>query len=122
MINKVALSNWQLKLISVLCAVILWIIASVQLGNEGLFPDPIELKVYNLTDKSVAKTDVISVKVKIIASSTVWQILNAEHFNAYVDVNNLSPGKYDLPISVSISKYGVQIVDIKPPRTLVVIN
>ncbi|OYP06199.1 hypothetical protein CG709_10120, partial [Lachnotalea glycerini] len=112
--------NWGLKIISVLFAIVLWLIVvnivdpvetktfnnvHVTVENESVIKD--QGKVYDITDNS----DTISVSVK--GRRSALEALKSTDLVAIADMKEMIV-KDSVPIDVTASKYNDKIQDISP--------
>ena len=111
--------NWHIKLAAFLIAIGMWIYAASTVTTVAKFPSGIPIKVINLTPGLVAIYDQKEVTLQIAAEPTVWQNLTTESFTAFIDLNGRSVGTFSIPLNVTTTVSGVQIIS-KSPSVLVV--
>ena len=111
--------NWHIKLAVFLISIGMWIYAASTVTTVAKFPSGIPIKIINLTPGMVAIYDQKEVGVQIAAEPAVWQNLTTESFTAFIDLNGRSVGTYSIPLNVTTTVSGVQIIS-KNPSVLVV--
>lgn len=112
-------NNLILKILALLFAVFLWIFVI----NEGFRADYLEKEVpvraYNLREDLALALDLGSVKLKVRAPESVWQKLEADNLEAYVDLKTFDPGEYDVEVKVSFQDPKIQVLEKEPSKVRV---
>ncbi len=107
-------NNWQAKLICLLLAFGLWI----YVANEGFqikeIDDSVPLNTINLEEDLAVVEDLDHVKISIRPSVSLQQNISAEMFDAYVDLEGLGKGTYELPVKIVASDPSVQVLKVDP--------
>lgn len=127
--NMPQLPSWLTKffgsistlLMALILAVIVWLVAVEQQNpyQRGVFPTTIPLQVRgqlaeNLqTLQDLGKT---SVTLTIGAPKLTWDILSANDFNAYIDLEGLEAGTNNIEVQVLPLNPEVDILDLQPQR------
>ncbi|MFA7243865.1 MAG: CdaR family protein [Patescibacteria group bacterium] len=118
-IKRYILSDWPVKLICILAALVLWVYVASGQSTTGKFPSKISIKAENIQTGLIPIYDEKEVEIQISAEPAVWNKLSADSFRATVDLTGLSEGTYNLPISVISTVEGVQIVKKTPDKIMV---
>jgi len=114
--------NWMAKLMCLVAAFVLWVWVASSQNTIAKFPGSLSIKSINTPANLIAIYDADQVTVKILAEPSVWQRLSAETFSAEINLAGLSAGTHQVPVNVSASIAGVQIVDQTPASILVTLE
>ena len=105
-------------LISVVLALIIWLIATNQQNPliQNPFPERIPVSVRGLDGSTQPIQDLSDVQAEIIirAPQRSWNTLNARDFSAYIDLTDLGPGEHEIEVQVKGVNPQVDIVDVEP--------
>ena len=112
--KEIFTKNLSLKFLSLLLAISLWVYVATVENRTDVFPGEIPIETKDLAPSLAAVYDNDLAKVKISAPSSIWKKLVADDFVAYVDLGNLSIGTHQVPVKVTCSEPGVQIVEVDP--------
>lgn len=108
------LNNWQLKLISLLSAVILWFFV-VGIGNTMfVFPENIDIKLTNINKNISLASTLPSVRVYVKTDQEIFKNLTKNDFEVYLDLKDLSAGDHLVPVLVSTKNNQVTILKVDP--------
>jgi len=111
--------NLGMKFVALFLASGLWIFVAASANNVAKFPGSIPVKTVNLSPNLVAIYDTKEVSIKLSADPTIWKQLSSDDFNAFIDLNGLSAGTYDLKVAVSANKPNIQVVEVNPDMVMV---
>ena len=114
-----ALSKLGSFLLALILAIIVWAVAISEENPSvrKLFPESIPIEIINKAPNVVAFGDVIDrVRLTIQAPQSSWDNLRRESFQAWVDLEGLSPDMYDMEVQVKCSDEAVKIWEIKPAK------
>ncbi len=110
------LKNWELKLISLLSAVVLWFFVVGIENTVYVMPDSIVVKAQNL-GKGVSLTAALpTVKIYVNARGEDIKTVNKNDFEAYVDLSDLSSGDHEVPVQVSSQNPQVSVLKTDPAK------
>jgi YbbR domain-containing protein len=112
---KQLMKNWDLKLLALGAAILLWFFVVGIENTVYLFPEEIEVKVLNLGNNIGLASPLPGVKVYVKASPDIIKTLNKNSLHAYVDLNALASGQYDLPVNVSSDNSQIVPLQTVPP-------
>ena len=105
-------------LLSVVLALIIWLIATNQQNPliQNPFPERIPVSVRGLDGSTQPIQDLSDVQAEIIirAPQRSWNTLNARDFSAYIDLTDRGPGEHEIEVQVNGVNPQVDIVDIEP--------
>lgn len=115
------MQNWLSRLGSALLALALaalvWVIAVREDYPQGRFSQPITVSRSGLSERLIVFGDILNeVRIDIRAPKARWGDLQARDFNAWVDLSNLEPGEYEIPVQVLSPDPQVQVTGIDPPQ------
>ncbi len=115
------MQNWLSRLGSALLALALaalvWVIAVREDYPRAPFTQPIPISRSGLSEKLIVFGDILNeVRIEIRAPKARWSNLQARDFNAWVDLSNLGPGEYDVPVQVLSPDPQVQVTAVDPPQ------
>lgn len=114
--------NWSAKMLCVIAALSLWLFVSSTQNKIAKFPGSISIESINVPTNLVVVTDVKQVNIKLIADPTVWAKLSPESFAATVDLASMKQGTHQLPVNITCSVNGVQIVEQDPTYIFVTLE
>lgn len=118
-IKKFFTTNINIKIAALAIALILWIVVASYQSTAGKFPGQLQIKSVNVANGLVAIYDQKEVEINIMAKPSVWQKLTSNSFSAYVDLDNLQSGTYELDIQVVCNTPDVKIISKNPAKILV---
>jgi YbbR domain-containing protein len=116
------LANWEVKVLAIIAAMIFWFFV---VGTENTFysfPDPVEVKAFNLSDELVVSKDLGTVKLRLKVNNENVKGLVPEDFEAYVDLEGLLEGERDVEVVVSSKKTDVSVIKVEPAKITVKIE
>jgi YbbR domain-containing protein len=121
-ILKAIFRNWPIKLLCILASASLWFYVTSSQNTIAKFPGSLNIRTANISTNLVAIYDVKTVEVKVMAEPSVWQKLSAESFSASIDLSGVSAGTHEVPVNVTTSIPGVQIIEKTPDKILVTLE
>jgi YbbR domain-containing protein len=98
-------------------ALMVWMAATLQENPfaEGFLADPVSVEVVNRGEGLVIVGGMNQqVRIKVRAPESVWEDLGAGGFRAYVDLQGLGIGLYELPVKVEPASSLVRILSTSP--------
>lgn len=111
--------NLSIKLFSLFLALGLWVYISSGESRVDFFPGTISVEPRNLGEGLAAVYEQSEIRIKVLASHEVWSSITADSFVAFVDLGGKSLGTHEVPIQVTCSVPGVQIIEKDPEKILV---
>lgn len=111
--------NIPAKIASLLISIVIWVYVGSGFAQIGSFPGKIPIEIQNAPPGLVAVLEKEEVSVKIIAAASVWQKLDANSFNASIDLSGFTEGTYQIAVKVESATSGVRIVEINPSKVFV---
>jgi len=120
--KKIITKNLWAKLLCLLAAFLLWLWVASSQNTIAKFPGTLTIKASNTPANLVPIFDTDEVSVKILAEPSVWQQLSVETFTAEINLTGLTAGTHQVPVNVTSSISGVQIVDQNPSSILVTLE
>lgn len=118
-LRTLLLAHWRAKLLSLAAATALWFGVTSAEQRVGVFPGGLLAEVVNIPAGLAAIADEREVNVTLVAEQTLWQRLTADDLRAEVNAAGLNAGVAELPVTVTSSVVGVEVIRINPPRILV---
>lgn len=116
---KFLIENWQLKLISLAIAVILWFFYAGVETKADYLPGDIPIKETNIPAGLYPTYDTKSVRIKVQAKKSVWASLSSSSILAQIDLSNFTQGTYEVPVQVASSVPNIEILEKSPQKILV---
>lgn len=117
------LSNWELKVLAVMAAVIFWFLV---VGAENTFytyPEEVPIKAFNLSEEYVVANELGGVKLRLkLENRDIIKNLVKDDFNAYVDLEGLSEGEREVEVNVSSKRPEVSVLKVEPSSVAVKIE
>jgi YbbR domain-containing protein len=112
--NKFLLKNWQLKILAVISAIILWLFVVGTENTVSLFPQELDIELVNI-DENVGISDTLpKVKIYIKADKEMIKNLTVKDFTAQIDLEDLTAGEYTLPVNVLSKNPQVSVIRAEP--------
>jgi|GEM_PF-3269579 len=108
------LNNWQLKILSVLAAAVLWIFVVGIENTVFLFAESLDIKPVNLSKNFTIQEKLPSVKVYLRTDGDIKKTLNKNDFDVSIDLAEKLSGAYDVPVLVTSNNTKITIVKIEP--------
>jgi len=108
--------NIQIKLLSVLSALLLWVFVVGVENFVYLLPTEQPVKVINLGQNVSVANELSKVKVRYKATDSTGANVNSNNFDLFVDAQNLSEGTYLLEVEAISRDPKITVVSIEPSR------
>lgn len=120
--NSFTKSNWGLKLLSLLLAVVMWVYVS----NDQSTTTEQEFKAVPVDVRGMAANLAVSeipgnVTVRVQANQNMIAELTSRSVEAYVDLDAVGAGRSVVPVQVKVPT-GVKVVDLRPPEVTVTLE
>ena len=114
--------NWPAKIICLLLALGLWF----YIANEGFqlqkVAGGVPLETANLDDSLAVTEDLGTVQLSVRPQQGLRKSISPDSFEAYVDLEGLGIGAYELPVKVSSSDTEIQVLEIVPSKVKVTLD
>ncbi len=114
--------DWQVKLIMLLLAVGLWFWVSADQVRTGTFPGALKIEARNVPAGTVAILSEDYAELVLNANSDVWESLQPDSLDVYVDLENLDVGTHELQVEATSTNEDVEILNINPQKIFVSIE
>jgi len=111
--------NLLLKIISVVLAVLIWVIIIASQQTPYQFTEELDIKPFNLSEQLSIVNVLPKVKIKIITSKDILPKLTKQDFEAYIDLKDIDKGKHTLNVSVAPKTSNVTVASIYPSQVVV---
>ncbi len=116
-------SNWVMAFA---LAFMIWVVAEMQSNPNQTqrYPYPVPLEIRNKAPNLVVVNQLPNrVEVHIQAPRSVWEhLLNSRGVHAYIDLQGLKAGTYEVPVHVEIEAHPYRLVDYQPKKVEVVLE
>lgn len=113
---KTWLSRLGTAVLSLVLAVLVWMVAVREEYPQRTFDQPITLSPTGLAEDLTVFGDILSeVRIEIRAPKSRWDNLQARDFTAWVDLTGLAAGEYDVRVQVLPPDPQVQVISVDPP-------
>lgn len=116
------LNNWELKLLALLCAIVLWFFVVGIENNSYLFPEGIDVHAINLPTGMSVSNDLGKASIRINAAQDMIKNLTKSDFDLSVNLQNAHAGAQDLPISATSKNDKVTILKVDPAIVHVILE
>jgi YbbR domain-containing protein len=118
---KSLLNNWQLKLLALFTAALLWMFVVGIENTVYLFPESLEVKALDLGKTLSMQEKISPIKLYIRTEGDIKKTLNKNSFDVSLDLAGKQSGTYDLPVLVSTNNPKVSIVKVDPATVKVTV-
>lgn len=113
-----AVGHISTLLLSIIMGTIVWLIAINEVNPliTQDFPETIPVEVRGLNSNQLQPIQDLSkeyVRLVLKAPKTSWERLRARDISAYIDLSNLGPGSYDVPIQIDKDDPNVAVTEIQ---------
>ena len=114
--------NWELKILALLSAIILWFFV-VGIENYSFrFPDQIDVHAINIAQDLSVTNDLGKATLRIRATQDVVKNLTKSDFDVTVDLKNARAGEQDLPLVATTKNDKVTILKVEPATVHVIVE
>lgn len=123
--NRRLIANLNLMLLALVLAFFFWIIATEGENPtvEKSFPNPLPLEIRGLSAGMMSYgAEGTRVRVVLRAPQSVWNALQAEDIQAFVDLSNAGSGPLTAPIQVVVRRQPTRVVDVTPPEVTLTVE
>ncbi len=106
--------NWQLKLVSLLIAILLWLyVTAIQTPQvTKVFMVPVHY--YGLSTNLIIDEDNRYVSIYLRGSKNIIDRIRPQELNVFLDFSKIEkPGEFDIPVDVSVQS-GINLVKVEP--------
>ncbi|MFC1599572.1 YbbR-like domain-containing protein [Patescibacteria group bacterium] len=117
---KKLLSNWEIKALAVLAAIIFWFLVVATENTFYTFPDEIPVKAFNVPEDLVVSDELGTVKLRLkIDNRETLSNLTIDDFSAYIDLEEMQIGEREIEVEVSSKKSDINVVKVEPSKLTV---
>lgn len=117
---KILLSNWELKALAILAAIIFWFLVVATENTFYTFPEEVPVKAFNVPEDLVVSEDLGTVKLRLrIDNRDIIGNLLVDDFSAFVDLEGMEAGEREVEVEVSSKKSEINIAKVEPSKILV---
>lgn len=111
------LTNWELKVLAVMAAVIFWFLVIGAENTFYTFPEEVSIKAFNLSEEFVVSNELGGVKIRLkVENRDNIKSLASDDFNAYVDLEGFAEGDRELPVIVNSKKSDIRVLKVEPAK------
>lgn len=119
---KGLLKNWELKILALLSAVVLWFFVVGIENNSYRFPEEIEIHAVNVPSAMSVSNDLGKAKIRIRAEQDMIKNLTKSDFDLSVDLKNGQVGDQEVTLSATSKNDKVTILKVEPSTVHVVLE
>lgn len=112
--KKFLFKNWQLKILAVVSAIILWLFVVGIENTVSLFNQELDIEIINIDETVGISSPLPQVKIYIKTDKEIIKNLTVKDFTAQVDLENLTAGEYTLPVNVISKNPQVSVIRTEP--------
>jgi YbbR domain-containing protein len=116
------LKNWELKILALLSAIVLWFFVVGIENNSSKFPEQIPVAAVNVPTGMVVSNDLGKAIIRIRTDQDLVKNLAVGDFDVTVDLTNAQEGGQDLPLSATSKNDKVTILKVDPATVHVVLQ
>jgi len=117
---KRLLSNWEIKALAVLAAIIFWFLVVATENTFYSFPDEVPVKAFNVPEDLVVSDELGTVKLRLkIDNRDTLSNLTVDDFSAYIDLEETQVGEREVEVEVSSKKSDINVVKVEPSKLTV---
>lgn len=119
---KLFLKNWELKILALLSAIVLWFFVVGIENNSYRFPEELEVHAINVPQDMSVASDLGKAKIRIRADQDMIKNLTKADFDLSVDLKNAVEGEQDIPLSATSKNDKVTILKVDPSTVHVILE
>lgn len=116
------LKNWELKILALLSAIVLWFFVVGIENNSYRFPEEIEIHAVNIPQDMSVSNDLGKAKIRIRADQEMIKNLTKSDFDLSVDLTSAHGGEQDVALSATSKNDKVTILKVEPSTVHVVLE
>jgi len=116
------LKNWELKILALLSAIVLWFFVVGIENNSYRFPDDLDIQALNVPQGMSVTNDLGKAKIRIRADQEVITNLVKSDFDLSVDLRKAQEGEQQLPVIATSKNVKVTILKVDPATVRVVLE
>ncbi len=117
------LTNWELKVLAVLSAIIFWFLVVGTENSFYTFPEQIPVKAFNLADDLVVSGNLPSVSLRLkINNRESIKNLTANDFSPFIDLEGQGEGEFTARVEVSSKSSDISVAKVDPSEIKVKIE
>ncbi len=107
--------NWELKLVSLFIAVLLWFYVTVLQTPQVTKVFVVPIRWYGLGTELLVEKKIEYAGIYLKGPKNLIDRLKPEELNVFLDLSKISkPGKYSVPVDVSVQR-GINLMKVEPP-------
>ncbi len=107
--------NWELKLVSLFIAVLLWFYVTVLQTPQVTKVFVVPIRWYGLGSELLIEKKIEYAGIYLKGPKNLIDRLKPEELNVFLDLSKINkPGKYNVPVDVSVQR-GINLMKVEPP-------
>lgn len=114
--------NWELKMLALLSAIVLWFFVVGIENNSYRFSEEIEIQALNLPADMSLANEPGKAKVRIRADESLIKNLKATDFDLSIDLKKAKEGAQDLPVTATSKNDKVTVLKVDPATVHIVLE
>jgi len=119
---KKFLKNWEVKILALFSAIVLWFFVVGIENNSYRFPEQIDVHAVNIPQGMSISNDLGKATVRIRADQSMLKNLTKSDFDLSVDLKNAVDGEQDVPLLATSKNDNVTILKVEPSTVHVVLE
>jgi YbbR domain-containing protein len=116
------LKNWELKILALLAAVVLWFFVVGIENDSHLFQEEVEIQAINVPQGMSVANDLGKAKIRIRADQSLIKNLTVNDFDLSVDLKKAAEGEQTLPVTATSRNNEVTVLKVDPSTVRVVLE
>lgn len=116
------LKNWELKILALLAAVVLWFFVVGIENDSHLFQEEVEIQAINVPQGMSIVNELGKAKIRIRADQSLIKNLTANDFDLSVDLKKAAEGEQTLPVTATSRNNEVTVLKVDPSTVRVVLE
>lgn len=119
---KKFLKNWEVKILALVAAIVLWFFVVGIENNSYRFPEQIDVHAVNLPQGMSVSNDLGKASLRIRADQNMIKNLTKSDFDLSVDLKSAVEGEQDVPLLATSKNDNVTILKVEPTTVHVVLE
>jgi YbbR domain-containing protein len=116
------LKNWELKILALLAAVVLWFFVVGIENDSHLFQEEVEIQAINVPQGMSVANYLGKAKIRIRADQSLIKNLTVNDFDLSVDLKKAAEGEQTLPVTATSRNNEVTVLKVDPSTVRVVLE
>lgn len=114
--------DWGVKLVILMAVIGLWFYVSIGQVRTGTFPGAVKIEPRSVPTGMAAILSNDYAELVLSAQKNVWESLQPDSLNVFVDLSNLGEGTHEVTIQATTNNQDVDVVSVSPKTVFVSIE